>query len=270
MRDSSIIIYGYIPSLVLSIIAIVLFAIGLAGHVFFLSKYRTWYFVPVAVGTAMEIIGYIFRILSNVDDPYAVPYFVAQYFCIVVAPVFFSASIYTIASVLIDFYGREYSPIPPKLVLWGFVGCDILATALQVAGAALVGTAYSGGNGNPSTYNNILLAGLAFQVFSFALFLIVFAWILVKAKASPQKVGVGFLASVGVAALAVYLRTCFRLAETAEGLLQKLSSHEVYFGCLEFAPMVVAVVLLLYGHPGRWLSGASMVRKVNSPTMSKC
>lgn len=26
----------------------------------------------------MEIIGYIFRILSNVDNPYAVAYFVAQ------------------------------------------------------------------------------------------------------------------------------------------------------------------------------------------------
>lgn len=43
-----------------------------------LSRYRTWYFIPIAVGTAMEIIGYIFRILSNVKDPYAVAYFVAQ------------------------------------------------------------------------------------------------------------------------------------------------------------------------------------------------
>lgn len=68
----------YVPSLALSIIAIVLFAIGLAGHVFLLFKYRTWYFVPIAIGTAVEIIGYIFRILSNVDNPYAVAYFVAQ------------------------------------------------------------------------------------------------------------------------------------------------------------------------------------------------
>ena len=62
----------------LSIIAIALFAISFAGHVFLLSKYRTWYFIPVAIGTVMEIIGYIFRILSNVDNPYAVAYFVAQ------------------------------------------------------------------------------------------------------------------------------------------------------------------------------------------------
>jgi hypothetical protein len=49
------------------------------------------------------------------------------------------------------------------------------------------------------------------------------------------------------------LRTCFRLAETAEGLLATLSTHEVYFGCLEFAPIVIAVYLLVYWHPGRWL-----------------
>ncbi|THX32727.1 RTA1 like protein [Aureobasidium pullulans] len=269
MKDSSIIIYGYVPSLVLSIIAIVLFGLGFAGHVFLLSRYRTWYFIPIAVGTAMEIIGYIFRILSNVKDPYAVAYFVAQYFCIVVAPVLFSASIYTIASTLTNFYGREHAPLSPKLILWGFVGCDVVATLLQVAGAALVGTSYSNGNGNQETYNHILLAGLAFQVFSFAVFLIVFIWILLKARSSPRKVSPAFTASVFVAALAVYLRTCFRLAETAEGLLQNLSSHEVYFGCLEFAPMIVAVYLLMYGHPGRWLSGASMAKPALSPIMSE-
>ncbi|KAI4752693.1 hypothetical protein E4T52_15122 [Aureobasidium sp. EXF-3400] len=109
----------YVPSLVLSIISIALFAIGFAGHVFLLSKYRTWYFVPIALGTVLEIIGYIFRILSNVDNPYAVAYFVAQYFCIVVAPVFSSASIYSITSVLTNFYGRQSAPLSPKLILWG-------------------------------------------------------------------------------------------------------------------------------------------------------
>ncbi|KAK6001352.1 hypothetical protein QM012_002683 [Aureobasidium pullulans] len=134
MKESYNIIYGYVPSLALSIIAIVLFAAGFVGHVFLLLKYRTWYFIPIAIGTAMEIIGYIFRILSNVDNPYAVAYFVAQYFCIVVAPVFFSASIYSIASVLTNLYGRRFSPLPPKLILWGFVGCDIVATVLQITG----------------------------------------------------------------------------------------------------------------------------------------
>lgn len=182
---------------------------------------------------------------------------------------FFSASIYSIASVLTNFYGRRFSPLPPKVILWGFVGCDIVATVLQIAGAALVGTAYSNRK-DPTDYNTILFSGLCVQVVSFAMFLIVLAWILIKSRSSAQRVGRGFLVAFVVAALAVYLRTCFRLAETAQGLESNLATREVYFGCLEFAPMVVAVALLMYGHPGRWLKGVSMVKVGNLPSSSTC
>ena len=177
-----------------------------------------------------------------------------------VAPVFFSAAIYSLVSVMISIYGREYAPMPPKLVLWVFIVCDVAATIIQVAGAALVGIAYSNQE-DPTTPNNILLAGLAFQVFSFAVFLIVLFWTLAKARKSPASISRSFIAALVVATLAVYLRTCFRLAETAEGLMASLSTHEVYFGCLEFAPVVVAVLLLVYWHPGRWLPGSSPLHK---------
>ena len=106
---------------------------------------------------------------------------------------------------------------------------------------------------NPTTYNHILLAGLAFQVFSFAVFLMVLAATLLKARRSAEAVSRNFLVALIIATLAVYLRTCFRLAETAEGLMKALSTHEVYFGCLEFASIVVAVYLLAWWHPGRFL-----------------
>jgi hypothetical protein len=183
-----------------------------------------------------------------------------QYFFIVVAPVFFSAAIYSLASVMITIYGREYAPMPPKLVLWVFIVCDVVATIVQIAGAALVGVAYSNQE-DPTTPNNILLTGLAFQVFSFAIFLVVLFWTLIKARKSPASISRSFVIALVVATLAVYLRTCFRLAETAEGLLATLSTHEVYFGCLEFAPIVVAVYLLVYWHPGRCLPGSSPLRK---------
>lgn len=186
-----------------------------------------------------------------------------NYFCVVVAPVFFSAAIYSLVSVMISIYGREYAPMPPKLVLWIFIVCDVVATIVQVAGAALVGIAYSNQN-DPTTPNNILLAGLAFQVFSFAMFLIVLFWTLIKARKSPATISRGFIAALVVATLAVYLRTCFRLAETAEGLMEELSTHEAYFGCLEFAPIVVAVYLLTYWHPGRWLPGSSPLHKAET------
>lgn len=131
---------------------------------------------------------------------------------------------------------------------------------MQIAGAALVGVAYSNGK-DPTTPNNILLAGLAFQVFSFFLFIVVFAAFLWRARSVISRNFKIFAAATFIATLAVYLRTVFRLAETAEGLLQNLSTHEVYFGCLEFLPIVVAVYIFLWYHPGKWLGSKKRAGK---------
>ncbi len=155
-------------------------------------------------------------------------------------------------SVLVNLYGREYSPLPPKAILGLFISSDIIATIIQITGASLVGVAYSNKK-NPTTPNNILLAGLAFQVFTFAVFLAVLAMVLLNARKSPVSIDRSFLIVLVIATLAVYVRTCFRLAETAEGLMQSLSTHEAYFGSLEFAPIIVAVYAFTYWHPGRWL-----------------
>jgi hypothetical protein len=234
------------------VLGVVLFFIALVLHLWLLLRYRTWYFCTVLIGTTMEVVGYIFRILASRINPYSVAYFVGQYFCIVVAPVFYSAAIYTLISVMINHVGRQYSPLPPKVILWIFIVSDVIATIIQIAGAALVGSAYSNGK-DPNTPNNILLAGLAFQVFTFGLFIVLFIWFLTKARTQLNTALKVFAAAVFVATLAVYLRTCIRLAETAEGLLEFLSTHEVIFGCLEFAPIIIAVYIFVYWHPGRWL-----------------
>jgi hypothetical protein len=167
----------------------------------------------------------------------------------------FSAAIYTTVLKMIQVYGASHAPLPPKLILWVFVACDVIATIVQVAGAALVGVAYSDQK-DPTTYNHILLAGLAFQVASFAVYLLILTATLYKARTSPKSIDRAFILALLVATLAVYLRTCFRLAETAEGLMENLSTHEVYFGCLEFAPIVIAVFLLAWWHPRRCLHGS--------------
>lgn len=183
-----------------------------------------------------------------------VSYFVVQYFFIVVAPVFFAAAIYTVLSLLINTTGRRYAPIPPKLILWVFITCDVVATVVQILGAALIGVAESN-HKDPTTPNNILLAGLAFQAFTFLVFILLFGWFVMRARGVMFKVvSKWFYASFCLAVVLMYLRVCFRLAETAQGLYGELNTHEVYFGCLEFMPVVVAVWLLAVWHPGRCVS----------------
>ncbi|KAK5072239.1 hypothetical protein LTR70_010562 [Exophiala xenobiotica] len=258
--SSCIIIYGYVPSFALGVLGVVLFTTALVAHSYLLSRYRTWYFSTVIVGTVMEIIGYIFRILASKKNPYSVAYFVGQYFCIVVAPVFYSAAIYTLITPMTKRIGREYAPLSPKVILWTFIICDIIATTIQMTGAGLIGRAYSDGK-DPTTPNNILLAGLAFQVFSFAVFIFCLLFFLVRSRNTTDRHFKIFSTAVLVATLAVYLRTCIRLAETAEGLLEFLSTHEAIFGCLEFLPIVIAVYIFVYWHPGRWLGSESIHKK---------
>jgi RTA1 like protein len=236
----------------LGILGAVLFGHAFFAHAYRLFQYRTWYFLPVLLGTAMEVVGYAFRLLSSRVDPYSVLNFVIQYFFIVIAPIFFSAAIYTVLTVYINRTKREYAPLPPKLILWIFITCDVIATVVQVAGAALIGVSASNGK-DPKTANNILLAGLAFQVFSFFVFCLCLGIFLYRARKVVLSSLKAFTAALCAATILVYIRTCFRLAETAAGLTSSLATHEAFFGSLEFAPIVIAVFMLAVWHPGKWL-----------------
>ena len=241
-------------------LAIVLYALSLGLHVTRLWQYRRWAFSSLLVLTAVcELIGYAFRLRSSpppTGDPYDVISFVVQYFFIVVAPVFLSAALYTTLTSLIAVLGPHLSPfgLGKKTILWLFVTSDVVATITQVAGAALIGSSESD-NKSPDTGNNILLAGLAFQVFSFLLFLILLFTFLAKARKSATSTGEGgmmrFSGVVVLSSLLVYLRTIFRLAETADGIGGYASSHEAFFGALEFAPIIVSILMLGWWHPGK-------------------
>jgi RTA1 like protein len=209
----------------------------------------------------MEIVGYICRSLSAKKDPYNTTYFVLAYFFIVIAPVFITASVYVCLNKLIGWAtsaGHKNGTINrlrPRAILWGFVACDVVSTVIQVAGAASIGKAESDRK-DPTTSNDVLLAGLAFQCFAFLNFFIILG-LFVLSLAGRQGNGlVGmrrFIVSLIIASLLVFLRLLFRLAETAQGVFGYLMEHEAFFGALEFAPVVVAVLMLAIWHPGRWL-----------------
>ncbi|KAK9813776.1 hypothetical protein WJX73_008822 [Symbiochloris irregularis] len=253
--DASIIIYGYTPSLVLGVIGAVYFGLVSAATLAGILKlsWDTLIFL-LGFGTVMEVVGYIFRCLSSQIDPYRVNFFVIQYFFIVVAPVFFAAAIYLCLQRLIWSAGPKISPLSPRAVFAIFLTLDIITILMQIAGAALIGVAESNGK-DPNTANDILIAGLAIQSASFAVFLIIL--VVCVARLVGQRAGGTvddhkhresrqlFVLLLLVAVL-VELRTAFRLAEAAEGVFSYLSTHEVFFGCLEFVPIALAVVPLLY------------------------
>lgn len=156
-----------------------------------------------------------------------------------------------------------------------FVCVDVFTIGLQVAGAALIGIAQSktsDGEKPPistESANKILLAGLSVQVsrkrapytttrpslmpflipsrksLSFIIFLtlfLIFAWRASgsKSSAKPDKL---LLVSTLAAALLIFLRTLFRLAESAAGALSDIGTNQTLFACLEALPVFLAVII---------------------------
>lgn len=115
----------------------------------------------------------------------------------------------------------------------------------------MIGT-YESANKDPTVPNNILLAGLAIQLASFAVFLVILAFCIFRFSRLPSKDSAGLKKSIvlfawlTVIGILVQLRTAFRLAETSQNVQGYLSTHEVYFACLEFLPIILAVTGLLW------------------------
>jgi hypothetical protein len=174
----------------------------------------------------------------------------------------------------------------------------VVATVVQIVGSALIGVNESHRK-DPTTPNNILLAGLCVQVASFFLFVVllgVFCWknrgVLFGKGVTQQRTGqlnapgtqegekvprhdsrsvvgqrlvpVSFLIALWIATIAIYLRTCYRTSETAQNNYGSKAHNvtEVEFGILEFAPIVVCVYILAIWHPGWALRPKTAARAV--------
>jgi hypothetical protein len=108
------------------------------------------------------------------------------------------------------------------MILWGFAAYDVLSTGMQIAGAAVIGKSESHRKG-PTTANNIFLASLAFQTFTFLIVLIflvvlgLFIAFISRDRAIGPKLGGKrtFIIALYVASLLIFLQIIFRLAEAS-------------------------------------------------------
>ncbi|KAJ5658857.1 uncharacterized protein N7484_002506 [Penicillium longicatenatum] len=224
-NDTSIIIYGYTPSIGLAAFAAVWFFAHLVGNLMQNFTSRSWWWMTFTTGLVFEITGYI-------------------YFFIVTSPVFLAAGVYTVLSALISRLGDQYCFVQPKVILGLFITSDAVSTIVQIGGACLVGVK-APRREDPTTANRILLAGLAYQVCAMSFFVILMGIFQLRAQSAIKEHGYRtFCCVFSISTIMVYLRTIFRLAETAEGLGGRLSSNEVFFACLEFAPISIVVLLL--------------------------
>jgi hypothetical protein len=92
------------------------------------------------LGLASEALGYIARILININ-PFYRAYFLRYLTCLTFGPVFIVAAIYLCLGRIIFIYGEKISRIRPRSYTLFFMGCDVVSLAVQAVGGGIAASA---------------------------------------------------------------------------------------------------------------------------------
>jgi len=244
--------FGFIPNVALSVTYIVVFSLLVLLHLFLTVRGRIWWGLVAVIGGICEVIGWGGR-LGGHYSPEGLNFYLLQQVTLVIGPVFWSATCYTIMGKLIPRVGSQWSRFKPRTFIIFFIIVDIVCLALQGTGGALCGLAAANGDSQMlSTGQSIYLSGISVQLFNTVLFAVLTWDYFRRMKKDTQKSvkatgGVPvWKAYVGVMIvnLLIVLRNGFREAELSEGFDGRLATVEVYVACLDALPMVFAFAAL--------------------------
>ena len=189
-----------------------------------------------------------------------------QIICLTIAPAFLAAGLYLTLSRIVTTFGPENSRIAALSYPRIFIPCDFVSLLLQAAGGGLASTA-SHQNKDPSVGNNIMIAGLAIQVVTLLLFIILCADFAVKTLRRMRQMGQaaldpkhaklraswsfqGFLCALTIATIGIFIRSVYRVAELSDGWEGELIKNQTLFIVLEGVMVILAVLVLNAFHPG--------------------
>jgi hypothetical protein len=163
---------AYQPTFLGNLIYAIVFAICLIVQLVYGFRNRTWGFTACFFcGLVLEIIGYTGRMLMHYN-PFKQENFMLYLVPLTIAPAFLSAGIYLCLARVVVLYrseGSEVSRLKPRTYTLIFVACDFISLLLQAIGGATASMADT--KTIETTGINIMIAGLAFQVASMALFM---------------------------------------------------------------------------------------------------
>ncbi|KAI0170788.1 putative RTA1 domain protein [Pestalotiopsis sp. NC0098] len=240
--------YGYYPDLganaalcaVFGLVAITQVIIGFSSKVH-------GYSIAVACGSVLECLGYAGRLMMH-NNPWGLSGFKLQIVCLIVGPSFAAAGVYLTLKHIVLHYGLECSRIKPAQYPWIFVCCDVASIVLQSVGGGVAGAAGKTDQQLLNVGNNIIIAGISFQVATMAIcgFLAV-EYIIrllrqrnvrsegtkVQKKDKMNKRAQVFQVAVGFAYLTILIRSIYRLPEMAGGWGSEMMRNEKEFLILD-------------------------------------
>lgn len=147
---------------------------------------QIYFGVCLACGTVLEFSGYLARTLAATD--YADPNkYLCQIICLTMAPAFIMAGVYYILGQLKVVYGTKFGILPPKWYTFLFIFCDVVSLITQAIGGAIAAIEVRQYIFSPLG-TNIMIAGIALQLCSMTLFVIIWFDLIFKShfRASPD------------------------------------------------------------------------------------
>ncbi|GJC82799.1 sphingoid long-chain base transporter RSB1 [Colletotrichum liriopes] len=264
--------YMYRIALAPNVLFVVLFALSLIS---FLATYAATrrglaFNIAMGLGVITEIIGYIGRIMSWGNQWEEVG-FMIQVCALTIGPAFLAAGIYLCIRQIVTAVGPDNSRIPPAWYTRIFIPCDLTSLILQAVGGALASIANH--RGEPTHIGDkIMIAGLAFQVLTMLLFMLVAADFalrthlrtrhahlpnlsvaldnhpaMVRLRASRRFKA--FLSALALATVCVFVRCVFRVVELSGGWTGPLMGRQDLFVGFEGVMIAAAVLALNLSHP---------------------
>ncbi|MCO5590225.1 hypothetical protein L7F22_044194 [Adiantum nelumboides] len=280
MRISQYGPYGYQPHeagaivfcIVFGLLAITLTYQGIKGK-------RWWLLATLAFGSWCECVGNGIRIYGHFHPEIINPY-IAQQVILVLTPAFFAAAHFTILTKMCQLHGAKYIwPVRPSWLIPMFVVLDVASLAVQGGGSGQAAVAEI--NNEPvadiNNKGNIVVAGLAIQLFGYLAFNALFILFVTRAIADKRKGEAQwfnarqkvFFIAVYVSALLVLGRSAFRTAEMGSGWVGKIATTEWYYLVFDATFVALAVLILTIISPVNYMDRVQSTTTKTTPTQSE-
>ncbi|KAF4546217.1 uncharacterized protein LTHEOB_4214 [Lasiodiplodia theobromae] len=198
-------------------------------HAIRLTRNRTWFCIPLIIGGVFETAGYAARAGAH-DNTKALPPYIAQSLLILLAPIFFAASIYSILGRIIHRVdGDEISIVHPSIMTRFFVWGDVLCFLVQAGGSGMLAQAKK--QSDMKMGNTVILVGLGLQIYIFCFFVKIGVSFHRDLQKTPTTAAMDgefpwerYMVLLYVACACVGIRNTYRVVEYAMG---KVSSYFV-------------------------------------------
>lgn len=260
--------YYYTVDLGANVAFATLFGLSVLGFLvaFVTTRRAVAFSVAMLSGTILEVVGYGGRLMSW-KNQWSQDGFLIQIICLTIAPAFMAAGLYLCLRRIVYTFGPENSRIKPETYTRLFIPCDLLSLILQAAGGGLASTATQNGE-SPTTGDNIMVAGLAFQVFTLLVFMVLCVDFGIRTRRRFNALGQAafdqnpvyaslrgdtkfkcFLAALALATICIFWRSVYRVVELGEGWTGDLIRRQGLFIGFEGVMVVVACAALNVFHP---------------------